>query len=302
MAEVQTNTQMGELSQRFIEFVMMHAQNAALFLGQIPNPKTGEGEVNLELAKMFIDQLGMIQEKTRGNLTNEEATVLRNALSNLQMAFVEVSQATRGGGAPAAAATVSARRRQAGTDSGKFCENFSGDTGRTGIAQEIHEELRRVTPFCHSERSGVEESLTLSRKSKRCLDFARHDSRSSDEPRIAYVPAKSQQSPKEKKNGAKNGIVADPVEAAEEAGLRYVSDDQPGYSRKRNGDGFNYFDTEGKPIRDEQRILAHQSSRHSTGLHGRLDLSVAERSHPGDGTGRATAQTISLSRTLARSA
>ena len=85
--------QSGELSQRFIEFVMMHAQNAALFLGQIPNPKTGEGEVNLELARMFIDQLAMIQEKTRGNLTNEEATVLRNALSNLQMAFVEVSRA-----------------------------------------------------------------------------------------------------------------------------------------------------------------------------------------------------------------
>jgi hypothetical protein len=92
MAEVQTNTQSGELSQRFIEFVMMQAQNAALFLGQIPNPQTGQGEVNLELAKMFIDQLGMIQEKTRGNLTNEETAVLRNTLSNLQMAFVEVSQ------------------------------------------------------------------------------------------------------------------------------------------------------------------------------------------------------------------
>src|SRR6266850_2069874 len=66
MAEVQTSTQSGELAQRFIEFVMMQAQNAALFLGQIPNPKTGEGEVNLELAKMFIDQLAMIQEKLRG--------------------------------------------------------------------------------------------------------------------------------------------------------------------------------------------------------------------------------------------
>jgi hypothetical protein len=92
MAEVQKSTQSGELSQRFIEFVMMHAQNAALFLGQIPNPKTGEGEVNLELAKMFIDQLAMIQEKTRGNLTSEESTVLRNALSNLQMAYVEVAR------------------------------------------------------------------------------------------------------------------------------------------------------------------------------------------------------------------
>jgi len=101
MAEVQTSTQSGELSQRFIEFVMMHAQNAALFLGQIPNPKTGEGEVNLELAKMFIDQLAMIQEKTRGNLTSEESTVLRNALSNLQMVYVEVAQKAPGGAAPA---------------------------------------------------------------------------------------------------------------------------------------------------------------------------------------------------------
>ena len=94
MAEVQKTTLSGELSQRFIEFVMMHAQNAALFLGQIPNPKTGEGEVNLELAKMFIDQLAMIQEKTRGNLTSEESTVLRNALSNLQMVYVEVARET----------------------------------------------------------------------------------------------------------------------------------------------------------------------------------------------------------------
>ena len=105
MAEVQTNTQsLGELSQRFIEFVMMQAQNAALFLGQIPNPQTGKGEVNLELAKIFIDQLGMIQEKTRGNLTNEEAAVLKNTLSNLQMAFVEVSKEMREGKTEAAAA------------------------------------------------------------------------------------------------------------------------------------------------------------------------------------------------------
>ena len=113
MAEVQKTTLSGELSQRFIEFVVMHAQNAALFLGQIPNPKTGEAEVNLDLARMFIDQLAMIQEKTRGNLTSEEAKVLSNALSNLQMAYVEVARETgrarpeparRGEGAPETAA------------------------------------------------------------------------------------------------------------------------------------------------------------------------------------------------------
>jgi len=45
------------------------------------------------------------------------------------------------------------------------------------------------------------------------------------------------------------------MDAAEGAGLRYVSDDRPGYTRKANGDGFDYFDVEGKAIRDEQRLL-----------------------------------------------
>jgi Domain of unknown function (DUF1844) len=116
MAEVQKTTLSGELSQRFIEFVVMHAQNAALFLGQIPNPKTGKGEVNLDLARMFIDQLAMIQEKTRGNLTSEEAKVLSNALSNLQMAYVEVARETPKSAAqpePPEAAPPSAAAEQA---------------------------------------------------------------------------------------------------------------------------------------------------------------------------------------------
>ena len=103
MAEVQKTTQSGEMTQRFIEFVVMHAQNAALFLGQIPNPRTGEPEVNLDLARMFIDQLAMIREKTRGNLTNEETKVLSNALSNLQMAYVEVAKEQPKGAAQPAA-------------------------------------------------------------------------------------------------------------------------------------------------------------------------------------------------------
>lgn len=62
--------------------------------------------------------------------------------------------------------------------------------------------------------------------------------------------------PKEKKSKtAELKVLTDPEEAAEEAGLRYVSDDQPGYTRKAKGDNFEYFDLEGKPIRDEQRLL-----------------------------------------------
>jgi DNA topoisomerase I len=56
-------------------------------------------------------------------------------------------------------------------------------------------------------------------------------------------------------NGKLAQIAVDPVEVAEEAGLRYVSDEQPGYTRKRRGKSFQYFDTEGKLIRDEARLL-----------------------------------------------
>ncbi len=93
MAEVQNTEQSGETVQQFIEFVMMQAQQAAFYLGQIPNPQTGQAEVHLDAAKIFIDQLTMIRSKTRGNLTSEEMGVLNNAISNLQMVFVETSQA-----------------------------------------------------------------------------------------------------------------------------------------------------------------------------------------------------------------
>jgi DNA topoisomerase I len=52
-----------------------------------------------------------------------------------------------------------------------------------------------------------------------------------------------------------SAVAADSVEAAEEAGLRYVNDERPGYSRRAKGKDFEYLDAEGKPIRDEQRLL-----------------------------------------------
>jgi DNA topoisomerase-1 len=60
---------------------------------------------------------------------------------------------------------------------------------------------------------------------------------------------------REKKKIGKIEIAPEPAVVAEEAGLRYVSDEQPGYTRKRKGNDFEYFDTEGKRIRDEARLL-----------------------------------------------
>jgi hypothetical protein len=100
MAELQTSNESGEMAQRFIELVMMQAQNAAYAMGQIPHPETGEAPVNLELARLLIDQLVVLRAKTKGNLAQDELGVLNNAISNLQMVFFEVSQ---GKGAAAAA-------------------------------------------------------------------------------------------------------------------------------------------------------------------------------------------------------
>src|SRR6516225_6421504 len=93
MAEYQhTTVSSGEMTQRFIEFVMMQAQNTAFMLGQIPHPQTGKAEVNLDMGQLLIDQLVMVQEKTKGNLNSDEARILAQTISNLQMLFVEAAQ------------------------------------------------------------------------------------------------------------------------------------------------------------------------------------------------------------------
>ena len=73
--------------------------------------------------------------------------------------------------------------------------------------------------------------------------------------RIASVPITARKLRQEKKKSAEIEIVTDPAESAEEAGLRYVSDESPGYTRRRGGKKFIYFDTERKEIRDETRLL-----------------------------------------------
>jgi hypothetical protein len=107
MAEVQNSQQSGEMTRRFIEFVLMQAQQIALMLGQIPGPDGKPMEPNLPVARIFIDQLEMIREKTRGNLSREEEDVLTKVLADLQLAFVEAGQARPAPAASASAGTPS---------------------------------------------------------------------------------------------------------------------------------------------------------------------------------------------------
>jgi hypothetical protein len=99
MAEIQKNpTTVGnaEMAQRFVQFVMMQAQNIYYVLGKIPSQDGRALPPNLEAAKLLIDQLEMVQEKTRNNLSAQESGILEDALKNVRLTFVEAS-----GGTPA---------------------------------------------------------------------------------------------------------------------------------------------------------------------------------------------------------
>ena len=76
---------------RFNDFVLFQAQNAGLFLGQIPNPATGEKHLNLRAARSVLDSLEMLEAKTDGNLTSEEEKLLRAALANLRPLYEKVA-------------------------------------------------------------------------------------------------------------------------------------------------------------------------------------------------------------------
>ena len=75
----------------FINFLMSLATNAAAALGMMPHPGTGESGVDLELAKHWIDVLGMLRQKTRGNLAPQEDQMFEGILADLRMQYVSLT-------------------------------------------------------------------------------------------------------------------------------------------------------------------------------------------------------------------
>lgn len=68
------------------------AAQASMALGQVPNPLTGKTEINLAIAKHSIDTLVILQEKTKGNLTPDEASMLENVLHQVRLGYLEASK------------------------------------------------------------------------------------------------------------------------------------------------------------------------------------------------------------------
>src|SRR5712691_2484274 len=77
----------------FASFMMSIASNAASSLGMMEHPVTGKREVDLELGKHWIDVLGMLQQKTRGNLLPQEQQILEGLLADLRMQYVSLTNA-----------------------------------------------------------------------------------------------------------------------------------------------------------------------------------------------------------------
>ena len=75
----------------FVNFLMSLASNAAASLGMMPHPGTGESGVDLELAKHWIDVLGMLRQKTRGNLADKEDQIFEGILADLRMQYVSLT-------------------------------------------------------------------------------------------------------------------------------------------------------------------------------------------------------------------
>jgi len=78
-------------SMLFQQLVSGHAQMALMLMGRLENPHTGQFEaVQAEGAKVFIDQLEMLQTKTQGNLSPEETEALTRAIGAVHQAFAEI--------------------------------------------------------------------------------------------------------------------------------------------------------------------------------------------------------------------
>ncbi len=86
----------------FEMLVTTFASEAMVALGQLPNPFTNEHSISWEHARYTIDMLQVVQDKTKGNLSVDEATMLETLLHQLRLAFVtlqnEYNSQTAGGG------------------------------------------------------------------------------------------------------------------------------------------------------------------------------------------------------------
>ena len=73
----------------FSSFILSLYSSGLVQLGKVEDPSTGKKTINLDLAKHTIEMIAMLEEKTKGNLTEEENNLLNALLTEIRLAFVE---------------------------------------------------------------------------------------------------------------------------------------------------------------------------------------------------------------------
>ena len=81
------------MSAQFANMIIQQTNLAMMLLGKVPHPETGQYIRELDGAKMFIDQLEMLEAKTKGNLEKQEEALLKQSLMMLRLAYVEAVNA-----------------------------------------------------------------------------------------------------------------------------------------------------------------------------------------------------------------
>lgn len=80
----------------FETLVSTIATQALFSMGAIPDPRTGQRMQQLDLARHHIDMLGVIEEKTKGNLSDDESQMLTSTAYELRTRYIQLAQASRG--------------------------------------------------------------------------------------------------------------------------------------------------------------------------------------------------------------
>ena len=122
------------MSALFAHMVMQQSNIAMMMLGKVPHPETGKSMQDLEGAKLFIDQLEMLEAKTKGNLSKEEENLLKQSLMSLRLAFVETVNAAPDKETKAASPAESGSKPEQPTAS---------ESGSTPSAEESHKKFSK---------------------------------------------------------------------------------------------------------------------------------------------------------------
>jgi uncharacterized membrane protein len=75
-----------------VTFLVGLSTQVLVHLGEIPDPGTGQIQRDLEAAQNIIDLIGIIRDKTRGNLDKDEQPMIDNILFDLRMRYVELAK------------------------------------------------------------------------------------------------------------------------------------------------------------------------------------------------------------------